>query len=1418
MNRYPITATQAGIYFDCLKYPGTTIYNIPCIYRLDDSVDMERLSSSLGRVIAAHPYLSATLETDPKGDITVLENKAAFRAFSVEKTMPPTEKLVRPFDILSGEPLYHIRLFDSPEGKYLFMDIHHIIGDGESINILLEDINAAYDGKPVEPENYTGFDKALDEKKDMESNRYQEAKAWYDGIFKGCDSVSLPASENTGSSDQIAFYSGKGNNAAKVRKFCEEKHVSENAFFTAAFGFALKAYTGNENAIFAAIYNGRIDSRLERSVCMFVKTLPVMLVGSPDMSTVAFIEDCQSYLVNAMFNDIVSFSQVHDDYGISADVLFAYQGEKNDHMILCDGPATEVELPSSQAKAPFGVDISLRGDSVNYDFEYDPASYSEYTIDGFRRTLENVVAGFLEKETLKDIPLTSSADEEEIRQLYDSAYPVKERPAYRLLQDSAHKYPDRPAVIARDRSLDYSELNREANCVGSILRSKGAGPDTIVAVLADRNSYVYVMRQGVLKSGAAFLPIDPEYPEERIRFILEDAHVKILLTDSGIAARRGELFDSLKDGGVEIVIAEDAIASGSGDDINADVPYEALAYVIYTSGSTGKPKGVMLTNKNLVNFVDDDDKNAEITGYIRNTSTSLAMAAFTFDFSIMEEFVPIANGMTVVIAGKDDIMNPVLISGLMTDNHVDAMCCTPGYIMNMLDMDVFANAVKGIKSIDLGAEAFPPALYDKLSAINPDIHIMNGYGPTEATISCTMQVIESADDITIGVPNVNVTVATVDRDGRLQVPGAMGELVILGDGVGRGYVGRDDLTAKSFITLLGQRAYRTGDLVRILSDRRIEYHGRLDNQVKLRGLRVELGEIESVLNSYPGVKSSIVIVEKGQTDYLAAYFTADKQTDINDLKEHLASRLTSYMVPQVFMQLDEMPLTANGKIDKKALPKIADAGRDRQIKAPETPMQELLLDLFRQTLKMDDIGVDENFFEIGGTSLTAAKLMMAAMTNGIPIVFQDIFNNPTIESLAKLAQEKVDSSDTDGVPAAGEAGEDDDTSVPGDINKALKYNTDQYVDDIKRGDLGNVLLTGACGFLGIHVFKELLDSSSGRIYCLVHGDDQDALDKLRNTYFYYFEGWDKEKTEGRVEVLSGDITDKDSLEELKKLDFDTVINCAACVKHFAELDRLMQTNVVGVDNLIDLCGEKKVRLIQTSTTSVAGDSLGSERLSRTLFEDALAIGQEVESNGYVYTKYLAEKHILEAVADGRVDAKIIRLGNLMSRAEDGEFQINFYTNNFMNTLKAYVVMGCYPIQLMDEEDELSPIDEVARSLVLLAGTDSRYTVFHAYNSHSIEMGDIIYAMKEYGFKIDLVEEAEFDQRLKTMLDDKTKNLHIAPLVNYNLDDDALRSENGVSNAFTVKALYRLDFKWSIIDDDYIRKAIAMLDTLDFFEV
>ena len=1939
-DEYPLSMNQMGIYIESELHQDTTIYNIPSLYKLDDRVDLSKLKDAIVKAVSAHPYLFMRLEK--VGDKVVVKRRDDYELevkFTSCDKVPAEDELVRPYDLASNEVLIRAEIYDTKEGKYFFLDTHHIVSDGESIDILIEDIDKAYKGEEVSQETYTGFEYALDEERLRNSDKLTEAKEWYDSVFAGCSGETMPVTDGKGNEHVAMLHNHLNVSAEDVRAFCEKNNLTANAFFTAAFGMTMQSYTASEDgAIFSTIYNGRNDSKLENSVTMLVKTFPVYFNPKNDSSIVSVIHDAQTYLLNAMSHDIYSFAEIKNEYDINGDVLFAYQGDGEDVTTLGGYEATFTDFDLSYAKAPIGFDVSLDGDKVMYEVEYDPSMYSEFTMQGIANLLDVVSLEFMSKDKISDISLVSDTDIEAIKNVHDTIVNVPAKPAYRLMQDSAEKFPEKTAVAACDRKLTYKEFNEEANKVGHSLISRGVKPDTIVAVLADRNSYAYVMRQGVLKSGGAFLPIDPEYPEDRIRFILEDSKAKLILTTSDILTRRKDLFEALGSEGIEAIAAQDALKNNDSSNPNVDVPYDSLAYVIYTSGSTGKPKGVMLTNHNLVNFVYDDEKNAEIHGMVNGCNAVLAIAALTSDFAIMEEFVPLANGMTAVLATGDDIMNPLQLADVMTENKVDCMCATPSYLINLLDMgeytDKLNKAISNVKAIDMGAEAFPPVLYTKLKAVSPDILIMNGYGPTEATVSCTMQVIDNPDDITIGIPNGNVNVATMDREGHLQPLGAMGEMVIIGDGIGRGYIGREDLNKKNFISLFGRNAYRSGDLVRIREDGNIEFHGRIDNQVKLRGLRVELGEIESNINSYPGIGTSIVIVVKQDTEYLAAYFTADEKIDTESLKEHLSSKLTEYMVPQVLIQLDKMPLTANGKIDKKKLPKPS--MEQEEIVPPENETQQKILDIVASVLGKDSIGIktdlfsaglssigciklcsllsnefdkdirisdvfdnrtiveiealleetveeidlelrdeypltmtqmgifvesmrfigttvynipflyklsddidmdklkdaistafmahpyiymtiknvdddavalrnevhpidvkigdvlpsteeliqpfdllsgeelyrvslydtsdgkylfidlhhiiadgesfdilfedinsayeeeeviteefsgyevglteqafrsssrfnkarsfydgifngvspvilpdeeknpdtsredyssviskvaaksvkdyceekelslnafftaafglalksytgadkslfatiyngrsdsrtsrsvtmlvktlpvlleahtndtvvkyitecqnylinamandivsfselsssygldsdilfayqgegdddvvlggrkatevsvdldqekspfgldisiqddnviydfecdnakygtftidrfselldaivdgfiskssmaevmnietvkkltkesvktssakeekvskvgsvsgeankvyvdtfveimkkvlgassvgpDDNFFQIGGTSLSAAKVMMAAMSIDLPVLYKDIFDHPTPRELALLVDEKNELQFGVTEDAASSKGEPEDADIHEEAEKALMHNSIEYVDEITREDIGNVLLVGASGFLGIHILDELLESCDNKIYCLMHSNGKSSRERLKQVYFYYFDKAYDDEWDNRVEVIEADITDPDSLEVVKQYDFKTVINCAAIVKHFGDINVLKKVNTDGVINLAKLCLATNSRLIHVSTVSVGGDSIGDDAKMRTLYEWNLDIGQEVESNAYVYTKYLAEKYLVEAIKNDGLDAKIMRVGNLMSRFSDGEFQVNFHTNNFMNTLKAYVTLGCFPVEDLDVEDEFSPIDEVAKAIVTLSGADRKFNVFHVYNSHGVEMGDVIYALKDMGYNIDIVKEAEFTKRLRDMISDEKKNQYISPLVNYNLDDDDIRVENDSDNSFTVKALYRLGFKWSLTSTDYIETTMDMLSAFGFFDI
>ena len=431
---------------------------------------------------------------------------------------------------------------------------------------------------------------------------------------------------------------------------------------------------------------------------------------------------------------------------------------------------------------------------------------------------------------------------------------------------------------------------------------------------------------------------------------------------------------------------------------NVEIKEHDLCYCIYTSGSTGKPKGVMIEHINLANFVNPNEKNAETFGYVSRGTVSLSMAAMTFDVSVLEEFLPLTNGLTAVIASDDEIENPIMLGNLIIEHKVDIMTTTPTYLSNMIDLPQLRKAVSQIKVFDVGAEAFPPALYDKIRSVNPDAYIMNGYGPTETTISCTMKVITDSKNITIGAPNGNVKVYIVDKDNKVLPDGETGELVVAGLGVGRGYINLPEKTAAVFIELNGERAYKTGDLAKINTDGEIEFFGRIDNQIKLRGLRIELGEIEEVINSYEGIVTSITVPVDNK--YLCCYFMADRKIDSAELSDYASESLVHYMVPDVFIQLEKMPVTQNGKIDKKALPKPV--SQPENLKEPQTLMQKKIFEIVATVVENDFFGIDTSFYKAGLSSISAMKLCILISDEfGVTVKTSDIHENNTVEKLEK---------------------------------------------------------------------------------------------------------------------------------------------------------------------------------------------------------------------------------------------------------------------------------------------------------------------------------------------------------------------------------------------------------------------------------
>ena len=1304
------------------------------------------------------------------------------------------ETLVRPY-MLFNEQLFRFEIHRTCDGNYLFLDIHHIVADGTSLGIILNDINRAYSGEKLEVEEYTSYDLALDNRDALASDAYKNAENYYKSVFENAGGSINFYPDKSGAAPTAEMYHRETSefSVQDVKAFCKKHGITENVFFISAFGITLGKYNFRKDAVFTTIYHGRNDSRLSDTVGMLVKTLPVYCDFSG--STADCLNAVQQQLINSMNNDIYPFSQISHEFNIKADAMVIYQGDNFAFDNIGGEYAQEEPVQLNAAKAPVSISISIERNKFVFEIEYRGDMYNEETIKYLADNLETTADGILREYEPSDIRLMF---EEETKMEDDPSHAGKT--FVDLFREAVAKYPDRPAVRDGMGELTYKELDHMSDYVAQKLTENGFGREKVAGILCGRTKEYAVAYIGVMKAGGAYVPLDPEYPQSRIEYMLKDSEAENLLVIDRYRSLVG-FYD-------QNVISLDDVAAESKDfalsvELTAPKP-ENLAYMIYTSGSTGKPKGVMLEQRNLLNLIEY----ILMTRKLTPDDIVAEFASFCFDASVIDLFAPLTAGAVLYILPESIRKDAVAVGKFIKEEKITT--ATFPTQMGELVAELLDDA-PSLKFVTLGGEKFK---YYR----DRTYQMINGYGPTENTVSSTeFWVDKQYDNIPIGKSQRNIRSYIVDENMKRLPVGASGELCHAGRQIARGYHNLPEKTASVFVENPfsvcdeDKRLYRTGDMVRMKGDGNIEYIGRIDSQVKIRGYRIELGEIEGALLKHDKVKNAaVIVIEKGGNKYITAYYTGEIIPE-DELKLFLNPLIPDYMMPSFFVHLEKMPVTPGGKIDKKALPvpEVTTTASTAYVE-PVTAVQIKLCEIFEKALGIEKVGIEDNFFELGGSSLTASKVAVMCLSKNISIVYADIFKYPTIRELSAI----VDNSEAFENPQS----ENEFSSYNYNrIQSVISGNVEENVNQVTKEEIGDIMITGATGFLGIHVLKAYLDNYDGKVYCLVRKGKYESMEKrMMHMLMYYFDNPCQELFGERIICVDGDITSKEQVEKFADYKFNTIINCAACVKHFAAGDVLEKINVHGVENLIEFCKNSGRRLIQISTVSVAGEgSDGVPPMSRVFNENDLYIGQNI-TNEYIRTKFLAERAVLEAVSSG-LDGKVIRVGNLMSRNSDGEFQINFITNGFLRSLRGYEAVGKFPIGAMHEVTEFSPIDSTALAVLRLVQTDRRFTVFHACNSHHIYMADLIYAMRSHGFDIDIVSDEEFEAAVKEFAKNSDDSDVVSGLIAYTAHNENEIYTLDYSNRFTAQVLYRLDYKWPVTDDRYLESAIEALDRLAFFD-
>ncbi len=1039
-HELPLSFSQQSMWFFDKFTKGNPVFNICNAVHMQGILHKDKFVKALNQLIARHESLRTTftnidgkpvqmIHTAFSVDIPEIDIRHVAKA-DVENHLKIVikEEARRIFNLEKG-PLFRFCLFVLGENEYVFsMTIHHIIADAWSNAIFIGEFFKLYEAYINEenlslPELKIQYaDYACWERKRFEEEMPEELLDYWRKQLANPTTLQLPTDfPRAKSKDYEGGYETlivPPNICQKLQAICKNEGTTLFMIILSAFQTLLYRYSGQTDIFMGTVVANRNRKDVEDLVGFFMNTLVLRTSFEGDPTFIDVLQRVKKMTLDAYTYQELPFDKMLEEIKPERDVsmtpLFQVM------FILQNTQKVELELPglkmhqleAQSGMSPFDLRLQLTevDDGLKGGFEYSTALFKPSTIKRISEHLLSIleyVVNFPEVN-VSDIPIMTKQEKSQILNEFNStaADYSKDKVIYQLFEEQAQKNANSVAVIFEDKQLTYKELNEKTNQLARFLREKGVDQGSIVGIMLERSLEMIIGIMAIEKAMGAYLPIDPHYPIDRINYILEDSGTTLLLTN--------KKFDSIEtEKQIEKIYLEDeSLYKGDCSNLLYKADSDSIAYVIYTSGSTGKPKGTMIEHHSLINRLEWMQKKYSID----ENDTILQKTTFTFDVSVWEMFWWSIQGAKVCFLEPGAEKDPGMIVRAIEKNNVTVMHFVPSMLTSFLEhlKDTGeAERISCLRQVFASGEALTPTqvgLFNSLLKTN-GTKLANLYGPTEATIDVSyFDCIEEdcVNSVPIGKPIDNIQLYVMDKKMQLQPIGVPGELCIAGVGLAKGYLNRPDLTSEKFIEnpfSEGKKLYRTGDLVKWREDGNIEYLGRLDFQVKIRGLRIELGEIENAILLHPGIKECIVNAwEKQPGDlHLVSYIVCEKGTNIEsaELQGFLSKTLPDYMVPRIFVFMDTMPLSANGKADRKALPKPV-LEKKAEYVAPRNDIESIITDIWKEELGLNTVGVNDNFFEVGGHSLLLTKVhsrLNKQFQRELSLI--ELFTHSTISSLAK---------------------------------------------------------------------------------------------------------------------------------------------------------------------------------------------------------------------------------------------------------------------------------------------------------------------------------------------------------------------------------------------------------------------------------
>lgn len=1424
---YPISSAQKRVYVLSQLGGGGITYNMSSALRIKGKIDIERLQAAIDQLIERHETLRTSFQTINGELVQWVDDHVDFTVSYEEATEEEGKEIVRdfikPFD-LKQAPLLRAGLVKLKKDSYILMfDMHHIISDGVSIEILLREFRALYEGKELKPLQLQYRDYAV-----WQSQMYgngslkQQESFWLETLGGEIPVLNMPTDFK-----RPAVQSFEGGRirfhlcseiAGKLNEIAKENGATMYMVLLAAYNTLLYRYTGQEDIIVGSPIAGRPHADLQNIIGMFVNTLAMRNYPQGEKNYKEFLAEVREMALGAYENQDYPFEEIVEKLGLKGDMsrnalfdtMFALQNMENGIFELSGMKTTPYGSGFPISKFDITLIANETKEGISFELEYGIKLYKKETMKALSKHFVNILKEVAENPEvkLKDIQILNEEERKKI--LYSFNRTAEPYPKFSTIhgafEEQVRRAPDKAAVVFGQSSLSYLELNKRANGLAEILRSKGVGTDKIVAIMAERSLEMIVAIFGVLKAGGAYLPVDPNYPEDRIRYMLEDSGAAVVLTQRHLKEKA--VTDS------EVIFLDEQIVECAKNPENLSSAGD-LAYIIYTSGSTGKPKGVMVEHHGIINLRNYFKRYWKVD----ENERMLQFASSSFDASVCEIFTSLLGGGTLYLISKDTINNLNEFEAYINEKEITIALLPPTYLAG-----IEPGKLRTLKKLITGGSAITKTMANQWK---DSVEYMNAYGPTEYSVITSAWKYREEEmcygSVPIGRPVDNTRIYILDKNGNLLPVGAAGELCVAGDGIARGYLNRPELTAEKFTAdpfMAGNRMYHTGDLARWLPDGNIEYLGRIDDQVKIRGFRIELGEIEARMLQCPSVREAVVLAcEDSRGDkYLVSYYTGE-ELEAAKLREQMAEALPDYMVPSYFVQLDAMPVTANGKIDKKALPEPEKGGNgETGYIGPRNDTDAKIQKVWQEVLGIGQIGIDDNFFMLGGNSIKAIQTV-SRLAMEFEIEINDIFKCLTIRALSDHIRYSKDRL-KNALIAYKEAAVTAQTGMSAldeDLEKRIiKYKTRirkyKRMDLSEKADYKNILLAGSTGYLGIHILYQLLKNTDYKLYVPIRSkNDKEAWERLSKKFDYYFKPDAKLKNilADRVCAFCGDLAQdrlglSQELYEMLAERIDVIINSAANVKHYGHYSELYDANVAGNERLIELARTGKTKAYNLiSTTSIGEGNI--EGKARELFtEYDCDLGQNSE-NYYSQTKFEAEKMVVKAREEG-VNANVFRVGNLVFDSATGIFQKNITNNAFYSVIRSCINLGCFP-GTTEKSINFSFIDQTAKAVVLLFDRKELLNeTYHLYNSHTVSMSFVAELINQAGVKVKIIPPAEFVENLLIKYDDKDKTDDITQILVHNnmLSGSMEKTFFTLLNSKTDVILKAAGFEWPRLDCEKVK--------------